>query len=80
MRTVCFTTWLTVQVNQLISTGTFRIDSTKSLASLDDCENALTVPGQKELFLSFMRSALKWDPEERSTARELLEHPWLRAD
>lgn len=32
---------------------------------------------QKELFLKFMRKMLKWVPEERKTARELLMDPWL---
>ncbi|KAF9630840.1 CMGC/SRPK protein kinase [Lasiodiplodia theobromae] len=31
----------------------------------------------KELFLAFMRSMLCWLPEQRKTARELLEHPWM---
>ncbi|KAI9716356.1 MAG: hypothetical protein M1812_005422 [Candelaria pacifica] len=29
-------------------------------------------------FLSFIRQMLQWLPEERSTAKELLEHSWLR--
>ncbi|KAF7552431.1 hypothetical protein G7046_g7410 [Stylonectria norvegica] len=29
-------------------------------------------------FLKFLRKALTWIPEERATARELLEDPWLR--
>ncbi|MCJ1317097.1 hypothetical protein MMC15_002419 [Xylographa vitiligo] len=32
----------------------------------------------KELFLQFMRKMLCWVPEERKTARELLQDPWLR--
>ena len=31
----------------------------------------------KELFLHFMRSMLRWVPEERKSARELLDDPWL---
>lgn len=31
----------------------------------------------KELFLQFIRSMLKWLPEERKTAKELLDDPWL---
>ena len=31
----------------------------------------------KELFLQFMRSMLRWAPEERKSARELLDDPWL---
>ncbi|KAK5996745.1 putative serine/threonine-protein kinase dyrk2-like protein [Cladobotryum mycophilum] len=32
----------------------------------------------KQLFTNFVRRMLKWAPEERSTARELLSDPWLR--
>ncbi|KAE8149113.1 kinase-like protein [Aspergillus avenaceus] len=32
---------------------------------------------EKESFLAFMRSMLKWMPEERKTAKQLLEHPFL---
>ncbi|TVY58857.1 Serine/threonine-protein kinase SRPK [Lachnellula cervina] len=31
----------------------------------------------KELFLNFIRSMLRWEPEKRKTARELLDDPWL---
>ncbi|KAE8141307.1 kinase-like domain-containing protein [Aspergillus pseudotamarii] len=31
----------------------------------------------KEMFLAFMRGMLQWKPEDRKTARELLEDPWL---
>ncbi|RMJ26058.1 hypothetical protein PHISP_03085 [Aspergillus sp. HF37] len=32
---------------------------------------------EKESFLYFLRSMLTWLPEERRTARQLLEDPWL---
>ncbi|KAJ0426586.1 kinase domain protein [Aspergillus carlsbadensis] len=32
---------------------------------------------EKELFLAFIRSMLKWMPEERHTAKQLLEHPFM---
>ncbi|KAF7629603.1 hypothetical protein AFLA_013314 [Aspergillus flavus NRRL3357] len=31
----------------------------------------------KEMFLTFMRVTSQWKPEDRKTARELLEDPWL---
>ncbi|KAL2839190.1 kinase-like domain-containing protein [Aspergillus pseudoustus] len=34
---------------------------------------------EKELFLAFIMSMLKWMPEERKTAKQLLEHPFLLA-
>ena len=33
---------------------------------------------EKELFFKFMRAMLEWLPEERKTAKELLEDPWLQ--
>lgn len=30
----------------------------------------------KVLFMGFMRKMLCWDPEQRPTAAELVEHPW----
>jgi serine/threonine protein kinase len=32
---------------------------------------------EKELFLDFIRSMLRWRPEDRKSAAELLEHPWM---
>ena len=33
-----------------------------------------------DIFVDFLRGALALDPDERKTARELLEHEWLRYD
>jgi serine/threonine-protein kinase SRPK3 len=33
----------------------------------------------KYMFLNFARKMLKWKPEERSNARELLEGVWLNS-
>ncbi|KAL4745928.1 kinase-like domain-containing protein [Aspergillus terricola var. indicus] len=44
--------------------------------SLETLETRLTGK-EKELFLAFIRSMLKWMPEERKTAKQLLEHPYL---
>ena len=33
----------------------------------------------KKMFIDFVKRMIKWRPEERSTARELLQDPWLRA-
>jgi serine/threonine protein kinase len=32
----------------------------------------------KKVFLEFMRKMLRWVPEERMSAEELLQDPWLR--
>jgi hypothetical protein len=34
----------------------------------------------KERFLQFMRRMLQWEPEQGSTAKELLQDPWLTGD
>lgn len=33
----------------------------------------------KEAFLRFVRSMLQWRPEDRKTAKQLLDDPWLLA-
>ena len=32
---------------------------------------------ERQDFVSFLRSMLKYSPNERATAQQLLEHPWL---
>jgi serine/threonine-protein kinase SRPK3 len=34
----------------------------------------------KKMFIKFVKRMLKWEPEERSTAKELLGDPWLYAE
>ena len=46
--------------------------------SLEDIETNLQGE-DKERFLQLMRKMLQWLPEKRSTARELLQDPWLQA-
>ena len=45
-------------------------------------ESSVTkIEGQdKRIFLAFVRRMLTWQPEDRSTAKELLSDPWLGAD
>lgn len=42
-------------------------------------EDAVPSPetSDREAFLSFIKQMLTWLPEERKTARELMEHPFL---
>lgn len=44
--------------------------------SLEDVVTRLE-GSSKILFLQFIRSMLKWLPEKRKSAKELLEDPWL---
>ncbi|OBT68602.1 hypothetical protein VE03_01828 [Pseudogymnoascus sp. 23342-1-I1] len=46
------------------------------LLSLNTLEKRLSGE-EKRLFIQFMRSMLKWLPEERTTAKQLLQDPWL---
>jgi len=42
-------------------------------------ESVLSLEGEdKRLFLQFIKEMLQWLPEDRKTARELLEDPWLQ--
>ena len=47
--------------------------------SLEEVEKRL-LGREKELLLAFVRSMLKWLPEERKTAKELLQDPFLILD
>lgn len=47
-------------------------------SSLEDSEVYLEGKN-KMLFLQFMRKMLRWDPDERQTAGELLMDPWLNS-
>jgi hypothetical protein len=44
---------------------------------LEDVETRLEGEG-REQFLAFVRSMLKWLPEERKRAAELLTDPWMK--
>jgi len=42
-------------------------------------DSVLSLEGDdKRLFLDFIKNMLQWLPEERKTAKELLEDPWLQ--
>ncbi|KFY90716.1 hypothetical protein V500_05005 [Pseudogymnoascus sp. VKM F-4518 (FW-2643)] len=60
----------------LVSTWIASEDAVVPLLSLDSLEKQLSGE-EKQLFIRFIRSMLKWLPEERSTAKQLLKDPWL---
>jgi serine/threonine protein kinase len=35
---------------------------------------------EKEMFIHFVKRMIKWNPEDRSTAKELLSDPWLNTE
>jgi serine/threonine protein kinase len=42
-------------------------------------DSVVSLEGEdKRLFLDFIKKMLQWLPEDRKTAKELLEDPWLR--
>ncbi|KAF7193467.1 Serine/threonine-protein kinase SRPK [Pseudocercospora fuligena] len=49
-----------------------KLDLTTMMASLEGED--------KQMFLDMLRSMLQWDPNERASAKELLDHPWLRVE
>jgi hypothetical protein len=44
---------------------------------LEDTVPSLQNAEEKKQFLEFIKAMLRWVPEERKTAKELLEDPWL---
>ena len=54
------------------------VDLTPQTFSLESSMSK--IDGQdKRMFLAFVSGMLRWQPEDRSTAKELLKDPWLRA-
>jgi hypothetical protein len=47
--------------------------------SLEESEEYLDGEDKRQ-FLEFIRKMLKWRPEERSSAEELLQDTWLRSE
>ena len=47
-------------------------------ASLEQSEEFLDGKN-KEMFINFLRGMLQWRPEDRKTAMELLQDPWLNS-
>ena len=47
--------------------------------SLETSEENLKADNQRR-FLEFMRGMLQWRPEDRKTAKQLLEDPWLASE
>lgn len=45
--------------------------------NLSDAVPECIIDEDKDLFLKFMRRMLCWLPEDRATAKELKEDPWL---
>ena len=58
--------------------GNWKADIKIPLESLEKLEGALEGESQ-QLFLRFLRKMLRWKSEERASARELLDDPWLRS-
>ena len=56
--------------------GEWMADVQLATNALEDSEGFLEGK-EKELFLDFMRGMLQWRPEDRKTARQLLQDPWL---
>jgi serine/threonine-protein kinase SRPK3 len=59
-----------------LATGNWRGDAEVPKINLEEAEKRLDGE-EKKLFLDFVRKMLKWKPEERSSAKDLLDDPWL---
>jgi serine/threonine-protein kinase SRPK3 len=62
-----------------LTTGCWRGASEIPEGDLESAEQQLSGEEKAQL-LKFARRMLKWKPEERSSAKELLEDPWLDTD
>jgi serine/threonine protein kinase len=63
-------------MSDIVRTGEFPPDyKIPNLSTRRDEENL--IGREKDMILDFMSKMLKWVPEERATAEELLEDPWL---
>ncbi|PYH66775.1 putative protein kinase [Aspergillus vadensis CBS 113365] len=59
------------------SSGQWKASEKIPSISLDDSEEYYLEGENKQMFMNFMRKMLRWDPEKRQSARELLTDPWL---
>lgn len=59
-----------------ITVGNFLNNDLVPARKLEDAVPSLET-SDREAFLSFIKQMLTWLPEERKTARELMEHPFL---
>ena len=56
--------------------GTFRYDSMATDATLESEAKVLDYE-EKAKFLAFIKRTLQWRPEDRASAAELLQDPWI---
>ncbi|WPH04301.1 CDK4/6, putative [Acrodontium crateriforme] len=59
------------------SRGSWKASAAIPQISLEASENVLS-PGDKIAFLKFLRRMLTWAPEDRASARQLLDDSWLK--
>jgi len=59
-----------------LATGNWRGATEVRKGNLEEAEKWLEGE-EKKLFLDFVRKMLKWKPEERSSAKDLLDDLWL---
>lgn len=67
---------MNVKFDLLAGAWIAQADAAVPSTSLESLEQRLSGTEQ-ESFLRFLRSMLKWLPEERRSARQLLGDPWL---
>jgi serine/threonine-protein kinase SRPK3 len=56
--------------------GNFKPHITITESSLEDEEENLQGE-EKTMFLQFLKKMIQWAPEDRRSAKELMEDPWL---
>jgi serine/threonine-protein kinase SRPK3 len=63
-------------IRVLTSPGNFKPDIPIEQTSMEKEEENLEGE-EKIIFLQFLRKMVQWVPEDRKSAKELLEDPWL---
>lgn len=63
----------------LLLVGNWKADLAIPKKSLENEEKVLRGENKAQ-FLDFMKCTLQWRPEDRRSARELIDHPWIRGN
>lgn len=66
-----------IAVSGILKVNPTGVDATLEGTTLED-EEAELDSVEKMGFLTFMRKMLRWRPEDRVSARQLIEDPWLQ--
>ena len=78
MMKVCHSTRLAVFKIDFHYQGVWKGEVPLPKITMEELEGSLQGQQQQD-FLTFLRKMLRWRPEDRLSARDLLSDPWLRS-